>query len=124
MGLEYDFEGIKNRLETMQKKLSVIDVALDEAKKPILKKMKSEVPKDTWELHNVLGEIERRGNGLNRKIVLGIDSNDRNIIERGYYQEYGHSRMLGKKWMKRSFQLAKSEANKAILESLRRQLKK
>lgn len=124
MGLTFDFKEVRNKLDELSKKATttLADECLDAGKKPIIDTMKSEVPKATWELHDNLGELKKQGSGTGRKILIGINSEDREVIERGYYQEHGHSRMLGKKWMKRSFELAKTGANQEIIKVLREKL--
>ena len=125
MSLDFDFKGIEKRLQTLSKKASkeTIDKALEAGEEVILDEMRKNVPKDTWDLHNSLGELRKSGSGLNRKAIVGINSDNRDIIERGYYQEYGHSRMTGKKWMKAAERQSKVDAVKAVANSLSEQLK-
>lgn len=102
MSLDFDFKGIEKRLQTLSKKASkeTIDKALEAGEEVILDEMRKNVPKDTWDLHNSLGELRKSGSGLNRKAIVGINSDNRDIIERGYYQEHGTKLYNGKKWMK------------------------
>ena len=125
MSLDFDFKGIEKRLQTLSKKASkeTIDKALEAGEEVILDGMRKNVPKDTWDLHNSLGELRKSGSGLNRKAIVGINSDNRDIIERGYYQEHGTRRMIGKKWMKRSSQNSKKEAIQAVAHSLKENLK-
>lgn len=125
MSLDFDFKGIKKRLQTLSKKASkeTIDKALEAGEEVILDEMRKNVPKDTWDLHNSLGELRKSGSGLNRKAIVGINSDNRDIIERGYYQEHGTKLYNGKKWMKKSSQNSKNEAIKAVADSLKEDLK-
>ncbi len=125
MSLDFDFKGIEKRLQTLSKKASkeTIDKALEAGEEVILDEMRKNVPKDTWDLHNSLGELRKSGSGLNRKAIVGINSDNRDIIERGYYQEYGTKLYNGKKWMKKSSQNSKNEAIKAVADSLKEDLK-
>ena len=84
--------------------------------------MEKNVPIDTEALKNSLGEIKKEGNKINRKVHLGSTSNNREIVARAYYQEYGNSNMNGKKWMKKSYYQSKDEAIKAIGDSLAKDL--
>lgn len=120
MGFEFNFEELEDALIGMSKKASeqVLDRALDAGSKPVLKAMDKNVPIDTGELSDSLGEIKKDGNKANRKIHLGSTSTKRKVVERAYYQEYGNSSMLGKKWMKKSYEQSKDEAVEAIAESL------
>lgn len=125
MSLDFDFRGIEKRLQTLSKKASkeTIDKALEAGEEVILDEMRKNVPKDTWDLHNSLGELRKSGSGLNRKAIVGINSDNRDIIERGYYQEHGTKLYNGKKWMKKSSQNSKNEAIKAVADSLKEDLK-
>ena len=125
MSLDFDFKGIEKRLQTLSKKASkeTIDKALEAGEEVVLDEMRKNVPKDTWDLHNSLGELRKSGSGLNRKAIVGINSDNRDIIERGYYQEYGTKLYNGKKWMKKSSQNSKNEAIKAVADSLKEDLK-
>lgn len=125
MSLDFDFKGIEKRLQTLSKNASkeTIDKALEAGEEVILDEMRKNVPKDTWDLHNSLGELRKSGSGLNRKAIVGINSDNRDIIERGYYQEHGTKLYNGKKWMKKSSQNSKNEAIKAVADSLKEDLK-
>lgn len=125
MSLDFDFKKIEKRLQTLSKKVSkqTIDKALEAGEEILLKEMRKNVPKDTGDLHDSLDEIRKSGNGLNRKAIVGIKSDDRDIVERGYYQEYGTKLYNGKKWMKKSSQNSKSEAIQAVANSLKEDLK-
>ena len=63
------------------------------------------------------------GGNLDRRILTGINSDKREIIERGYYQENGHSTMIGKKWMKRASLKSKKQAVQKMVETLQEELK-
>lgn len=120
MGLIFNMEELEDALVGITKRASeqVLDKALDEGAKPVLKAMDKNVPVDTSALKNSLGEIKKEGSKINRKIHLGSTSSDRKIVERAYYQEYGNSSMNGKKWMKKSYNKSKDEAIDAIANSL------
>ena len=96
----------------------LIDKALDAAAVPMLKKLDKNVPYDTYELQNSLGEIRKEGNKINRKILLGSSSDKRDVVARAFYQEYGNSYMNGKKWMKKSYNEAEAESLGAMSKSL------
>lgn len=126
MGLIFSFEEVENALSKLDRKLKndISDKALDAGVKPVLKELDKNVPVDTGELSDSLGEQKRTGTGAKRKVELGSTSKDRRIVERAYYQEHGHSSMIGKKWMKRSFQNSKDKALEAIGESIAKELMK
>ena len=125
MSLDFDFSGLEKKLQSLSKKASreTIDEALIAGGEVLLDEMRKNVPVRTGELKSSLGEIRKSGTGLKRKSVIGINSDDRKIVERGYYQEHGTRRMIGKKWMKRSSQNSKKEAIQAVADSLKESLK-
>lgn len=116
MGLKFNLSDLEDALADMSKKATetMIDKALDAGAKPVLKAMDKNVPVDTSALKKSLGEIKKEGSKTNRKIHLGSTSNDREIVVRAYYQEYGNNSMNGKKWMKKSYNNSKDEAMDAI----------
>lgn len=124
MGLEFDFSKVEKRFNDLERKLQkeIADKALDAAEDAILNSMIKNVPVDTAELKSNLGQIKRSGSGISRKTNIGINSEDRSIIERGYYQEYGHTTLVGKHWMKKSFNESKTKANEAIIKILKEEL--
>lgn len=124
MGLEFDFSKVEKKFNDLERKFQkeIADKALDAAEEQILNSMIKNVPVDTSELKSNLGQIKRSGSGISRKTNIGINSEDRSIVERGYYQEYGHTRLVGKHWMKKSFDEAKPKANEAIIKILKEEL--
>lgn len=124
MGLEYNLSELEDALVGISKKVSeqILDNALDAGAKPILKSMDKNVPIDTGKLKESLGVIKKEGSGTNRKIHLGSTSNNREIVARAYYQEYGNSNMNGKKWMKKSYNQSKEDSINAIGDSLAKNL--
>lgn len=117
-------KALQERLNNMAKKASSkeMDKVLDKGDKIILESMRETVPKDTGELHDSLGKIKRIGSGFNRTSVIGIATNDRKVIERGYYQEYGTRHMMGSNWIERGFQRAKGKAVTSMKDELKRNL--
>lgn len=120
MGLEFNMSELENELSKLSKKVGkeVIDKALDAGAEPMLKRMDKNVPFDTHELQNSLGEIKKEGNNTNRKVHLGSTSDNKEVVARAYYQEYGNKYMNGKKWMKKSYNQAEDESIEAIAKSL------
>ena len=126
MGIQFDISELEDALIGLSKKISdeLLDEALESGSKPMLQAMNKNVPVDTGELKNSLGIIKKEGSKTNRKIHLGSTSNDRNIIARAYYQEYGNSNMNGKKWLKKSYDKSKDEAIENISKSIKKNLLK
>ena len=124
MGMTFDCKELQDRLNNMSKKAGTkeIDKVLDKADKVVLESMRDSVPKDSWELHDSLGKIKRKGSGFNRTSVIGITSDDRDVIERGYYQEHWTRRMAGKKWIKKGFRKAKDDAVTVMKKELKENL--
>ena len=120
MGFEIDFSALIDKLDEIERKLKteVIDNALEKGADVILKAQKEAVPVDTGNLQGSLDKGDKTGSGTNRKITVGIENANDELIRYGYYQEYGTSDMVGKKWMKKAWNKSVSEANKVICESL------
>ncbi len=124
MGFEIDFSELIDKLDEIERKLKteIIDNALEKGADVILESQKETVPVDTGHLEQSLGKGKISGSGTNKKITVGIENGDDESIRYGYYQEYGTSDMVGKKWMKKAWNKSVSEANKAISESLAKDL--
>lgn len=125
MGFEIDFSELIDKLDEIERKLKteIIDNALEKGADVILESQKETVPVDTGHLEQSLGKGKISGSGTNKKITVGIEKyGDDESIRYGYYQEYGTSDMVGKKWMKKAWNKSVSEANKAIGESLAKDL--
>lgn len=125
MGLDVQFSNLNNRITELAKKANQksIDKALDKADIIMKRSMRNEVPKDTGELKKSIGEISRKGKDTKRTSTVGINSKDRKVIERGYYQEHGNKRMLGKKWMKRASKNAKDKVIEVMAQSLKEDIR-
>ncbi len=123
--LEFDFNDLEKKLSQVTKKIGneAVDRALESAADVTLNAMDLTVPVDTGELKQSLGIIKKSGSGTERKLKVGINSNKREIIERGYYQEHGTRRMVGRKWMKKAAENAKDEAMNTMIESLKESIK-
>ncbi|MBS6503820.1 MAG: HK97 gp10 family phage protein [Clostridium sp.] len=125
MGLNVDFSKLNNKISKLANKANQknIDKALDKGDIVLKRAMRNEVPKDTGELKRSIGEINRKGKGTKRTSTVGINSDDREVIERGYYQEHGTKRMSGKKWMKRASKNSKEKVLEVMAKSLKEDMK-
>ncbi len=125
MGLNVDFSKLNNKISKLANKANQknIDKALDKGDIVLKRAMRKEVPKDTGELKRSIGEINRKGKGTKRTSTVGINSDDREVIERGYYQEHGTKRMSGKKWMKRASKTSKDKVLEVMAKSLKEDMK-
>lgn len=129
MGLEFNhFSQLEAKLEELPKKIEkdISDNALKEGGKVILEQLKHEVMinvYDTGELYESLDLGKITGKGENKKISIGSQSDDRNVVERNYYNEYGTSSILGQKHNKKAFKNGKNEAKQAIIKALKEGLK-
>ena len=132
MSLECDFSKVKSNLMTIQKNVrkNVIDKSLDEGAKIILEEEMRNVPIHTpnkknrrkgGKLKSSLGIGKKTGTDLKRKVHVGIQNAHEREVVYGYYQEYGYSRggkaIVGKKWMKKSFNKSIKKANEKIKET-------
>ena len=145
MALEFNFFEVEQKFNELGKKLSdeIMEEALYDGADIVLEAMKKEVPKDTWNLHNHLGyKLRRSGTGyltvsgrrrkssskrkgaLYKVVDIGIIDDYMREATYGYYQEYGTRRMLGKKWMKKSFEITNKKATEKIKDSIAKELSK
>lgn len=124
MGIEINLEELEFYLTGLSKKISTetIDSILLESSEPCINALEKNVPVDTSELKGTLGVIKIEGDGVNRKIHFGSTSEDRAVVERAYYQEYGHSSMMGTKWISKSaiesYDEALEKMNNKVVEIL------
>lgn len=56
---------------------------------------------------------------MERQIRVGVSAAEREIIERGYYQEHGTPRIVAKKWMTKAAENSKEEALDAVINFLK-----
>lgn len=120
MGMEHDFSGAMSKLEEMEKKVArgISDNALKAGGKVLLRHQEVGAPVDSGDLKQSLLVGKPKGGVAKRKVLVGIDPTRADEMRYGYYQEHGTSVMLGKKWMKKSYQRSKDEAMSAISQSL------
>ncbi|MCU5977963.1 HK97 gp10 family phage protein [Clostridioides difficile] len=128
MGITFDFSKLQQKLDSMERKAGkeLVDNAIDAGGRVLVEGMKEEVRAnvyDTGELYNSIGMGRKKGSGTKRSIEIGSQSNDRDVIARNFYNEYGTLRVVGKKHNKRSFNKNKKKANEAIKKSIISDLK-
>ena len=125
MMLEFDFSELEKKLNEVSKKVgnTTLDEALKSGADVTIDAMKKTVPVDTGQLRDSLGVIKKTGSGMERKITVGITGKEREIIERGYYQEHGTRRMVGKKWMKKASENSEEDALDSIKNTLAEEIK-
>jgi HK97 gp10 family phage protein len=120
MGLEFDFTQLQGKLEELDRKVQkgISDKALKAGGEIILREQRITVPKDTGALAAslIVGKIS--GTGAKRKVLVGINPTHYETVKYGFYQEHGTRVMLGKKWMRRSWNKGKDQAQRAIGESI------
>lgn len=123
--LEFDFSELEKKLNEVSKKAgnATLDKALKSGADVTIDAMNKTVPVDTGQLRDSLGVIKKTGSGMERKITVGITGKDREIIERGYYQEHGTPRMVGKKWMKKASENSEEDALDSIKNTLSEEIK-
>ncbi|HBH1807389.1 TPA: HK97 gp10 family phage protein [Clostridioides difficile] len=127
MGLEWNgFNTVQAKLDELGKKAGkeITTKALDEGANVILNGQKQTVPVDTGNLKSKLGKFDFKGSGSNARVDVGISNNEDRAATYGYIQEYGRTKMNGKKWMKRAWENTIKEANETIKESLIKNLLK
>ena len=115
MALDFNFGDLEQKLTGLSRKVSneLTDKALEAGGDIVLNEMVKNVPVDTGFLRSRL-DIKMKGSNINRKADVGILNNQDKSATYGYYQEYGTARMVGKKWMKKSYQNSSKEAKEEI----------
>ena len=124
MGISFDFNEIHNKLEELDKRVSneIGKNALEKGSNIILEAQTESVPvrkgTEGGKLKRSLDKSSIKGTGYKKKIQIGIENAKEREVLYGYYQEYGTSSMIGKKWMKRAFQKSIKNANEEIKNSI------
>lgn len=116
MGLQFNFSNLEYKLQDLGNKISkeITEKALTEGAKIILKEQEKNVPFDTGHLESRLDISKAQGSGIKRKVNVGILNNHDRTATYGYHQEYGTRKMVGEKWMKKSWKNAIKNANEEI----------
>ena len=116
--LLYKFEELESKVQK-----DMADKALSKAGDIVKEEIISKAPELTGELKASIEKGKIKGSGTKRKIEIGNMNADSDVQRYFYYQENGTSLMVGKKFMKQGFQDSVSDANNAIIEVLRSELK-
>jgi HK97 gp10 family phage protein len=145
MALEFNFYEVEQKFKELGKKLSeeIMEEALFDGADIVLDEMKKEVPKDTGNLLAHLDyKIRQGGSGyvtyrgrkrrsnskrkgaLYKVVDIGIVNDYLREATYGFYQEYGTRSMVGKKWMKKSFEATNKKATNKIAETIKKELSK
>ena len=127
MALSYgtqDFRTLIEKLSNMEKKASkdISEKVLKEGANEVLDDMKRSVPVDTGHLKKSLEVYGMSGRGGSANIKVGINPSRRDELRYGFYQEYGHSRMVGTHWLSQSWDTGKIKADKKIKEGIVKEL--
>lgn len=100
------------------------DKALDKAGDIIKEEIVSIAPEgETGKLKASIEKGNFKGSGTNRTIDIGNLNADSEVARYFYYQENGTSVMPAKKFMKRGFQNSVKDANEAIKEVIKSELR-
>lgn len=100
------------------------DKALDKAGDIIKEEIISIAPEgETGKLKASIEKGNLKGSGTNRTIDIGNLNADSEVSRYFYYQENGTSVMPAKKFMKRGFQNSVKDANEAIKEVIKSELR-
>lgn len=122
MTIKIDFTSLYGKLDELSRKAQneTLDKALDDTKPIILMAMVEESPFDTGELSRNLGEVEKKGTGRSRALVMGVRK-EANELEKkkAYYNHYGTTYIAGTHWMEKAFNNCKKDANEQLKKSLK-----
>ena len=125
MSLEFNFGDLEQKLLGLSRKASneLTDTALQAGGDVVLNEMAKNVPVDTGFLKSRL-DTKMKGANIKRAIDVGILNNSDRTATYGYYQEYGSRKMVGKKWMKKSWVNSVGKAREKIGEVIVREILK
>ncbi|CEK34341.1 phage protein, HK97 gp10 family,Bacteriophage protein of unknown function (DUF646) [[Clostridium] sordellii] len=129
MGIEFDFNSIVKKLNNLDKNVqkNITQKALTNAAKITKEELKKEVELkayDTGALYESIDISDVKSRGTKEFIYVGSISDNRKIVERLYYNEYGTDKMVGKKLLKNTAKRTKGEATDAIIETIQEELNK
>ena len=122
MSMKIDFNKLYSKLDELKGKAKNenLDKCLDTTKPIIQNAMNNNVPIDTGELKSNLGEIDKKGTGQGRTLVMGVKREAKQIEkDKAYYNYYGTKHIVGTHWMEKAFNSCKGEANEQLKKSLK-----
>lgn len=122
MTIKIDFTNLYGKLDELSRKAQneTLDKALDDTKLIILMPMIDECPYDTGELSRNLGEVEKKGSGRSRTLVIGVKKDASELEKKkAYYNHYGTRYIAGTHWMEKAFNNCKKDANNQLKKSLK-----
>lgn len=127
--LEFDSKQVMRALQELDKKVAnkLGKEALREGAEPIYEQMLKNVPvakvnggllKSSIQIGKTTGSVQ---NGT-MKIKVGINPAMYEQVKYGFYQEYGTSVMLGKRWMARAWTNGVKESNEVLIKAIKKQI--
>lgn len=126
MGLDYNLDMLLDKLNNLEKRLksSKAKEILLAGAQPILEGQKEYVPVKTGKLYKTLdtGKFSTRKSGQ-QVLHIGIVHDEEREAVYGYYQHYGHRRMVGTYWITASFRSRHKQATDAMIKKLREVIK-
>lgn len=126
MSLEFDFNEALRTLDSMEKRIAnkIEKTVMVKAAEVMLEGQQSTVPVgDTGKLKASLGvgKTTRRKGRMDIHIGI-INAQEREVVY-GYYQHYGHRRMIGSYWITRAFKDRIDDARNVIKMELVKAIK-
>lgn len=122
MSIKIDFTSLYGKLDELSRKVQneTLDKALDDTKPIMLMAMVDASPFDTGELSRNLGEIEKKGTGRSRTLIMGVRKEASELEKKkAYYNHYGTIYIAGNHWMEKAFNNCKKDANEQLKKSLK-----
>lgn len=128
MGLDFDMDDLVKELKKLDKEVSgpIIINALNEGGDKIKGALKAEIRTRVYDTGDLFESIDKTKIAVYPNatgyVDIGSISTDEEVRARNWYQEYGHSTMIGKKHNKRaaikSFEKAKEAMAKSIIKDI------
>lgn len=122
MTIKIDFTNLYGKLDELSRKAQneTLDKALDDTKPIIIMAMAEEAPYKTGDLVRSLGEVEKKGTGRSRTLIMGVRKDAGELEKKkAYYNHYGTIYIAGTHWMEKAFNNCKKDANEQLKQSLK-----
>lgn len=126
MALEFDMSQLTKKLSELEKKVSkdITKKTLLAGAEPMEKSLINSAPEDTGELKNNIQASKKIINKKGRSIIdVGVTGDNREVVERAYYNHYGARSKAPTYFMDDGFEKGIESAREKMIEVLQKELK-
>ena len=125
MSVEFDFSALTQKVSELENKMKnkITKEALNAGADEVLEVQKKLVPVDTGATQKALNKSKLKTKKGTKKIDIGLNSDvEKEIILRGYYNNYGARGKGGTYWINESFNQSKDAAVKSMAKVIKEEL--